>query len=92
MHDPLIRGLASNGKVKSAATRGPGFPWLGSAPQAGAFSGFQYLTPPERRLDTTRIYREAYEQAGTADGLLSEAEADREAAAEFDDDHSTGAI
>ena len=37
---------ASNGKVKSAATRGPGLPWPGPAPQAGAFSGFQYLTPP----------------------------------------------
>ena len=47
MHDPLIRRLASNGKVKSAATRGPGFSWPGSAPQAGAFSGFQYLAPPE---------------------------------------------
>ena len=46
MHDPLIRGLASNGKVKIAATRGPGSSWPGSAPQAGAFSGFQYLTPP----------------------------------------------
>jgi site-specific recombinase XerD len=36
-----------------------------------------------RRLDTTRIYREAYEQAGTRDGLLSDAEADQEATAEF---------
>ena len=44
-----------------------------------------------RRLDTTRIYREAYELAGTRDGLLSDAEADREAAAEFADDDSTGA-
>jgi hypothetical protein len=48
MHDPLIRGLASNGKVKIAATRGPGSSWLGSAPQARVFSGFQYLTPPLR--------------------------------------------
>jgi hypothetical protein len=39
-----------------------------------------------RRLDTTRIYREAYEQAGIADGLLSEAQAEREADAEFDED------
>jgi hypothetical protein len=46
MNDPLIRGLASNGKVKSAATRGPGVSWLGSAPRAGVFSGFQYLTVP----------------------------------------------
>jgi hypothetical protein len=46
MHDPLIRRLASNGKVKSAATRGPGFSWPGSGPQAGVFSGFQYPTPP----------------------------------------------
>jgi len=47
MNDPLIRGLASNEKVKSAATRGPGVSWPGSAPRAGVFSGFQYLTPPE---------------------------------------------
>jgi hypothetical protein len=46
MHDPLIRRLASNGKVKSAATRGPGFSWPRSAPPAGVFSGFQYPTPP----------------------------------------------
>ncbi len=37
-----------------------------------------------RRLDTTRIYREAYEQAGVADGLLSDAEAEREAAEDLD--------
>jgi site-specific recombinase XerD len=36
-----------------------------------------------RRLDTTRIFREAYEQAGIADGLLTEADAEREADAEF---------
>lgn len=36
-----------------------------------------------RRLDTTRIYREAYERAGHDHGLLAEAE--READAEFDD-------
>ena len=53
MHDPLIRELASNGKVKSAATRGPGFPWPGSAPRAGAFSGLQYLTPPLSVLPET---------------------------------------
>jgi hypothetical protein len=55
MHDSLIRGLASNGKAKIAATRGPGTPWLGFAPRAGVFSGFQYPTPPlvgeERRRD-----------------------------------------
>ena len=39
-----------------------------------------------RRLDTTRIYRDAYEQAGRGDGVVSEAEADREAGAEFSDD------
>jgi hypothetical protein len=61
MHDPLIRGPASEGKVKSAATRGPGVPWLGSVPQAGAFSGFQYLTPPERLSDKT--VREHWEKA-----------------------------
>jgi len=44
-----------------------------------------------RRLDTTRIYREAYELAGARDGLLSDAEADQEATAEFADDDSTGA-
>jgi integrase len=36
-----------------------------------------------RRLDTTRIYRDAYEQAGLADGLLTAVDAEREAAAEF---------
>lgn len=39
-----------------------------------------------RRLDTTRIYREAYEQAGLADGLLTDVDAEREADAEFADD------
>ena len=61
MHDPLIRELASNGKVKSAATRGPGFPWPGSAPRAGAFSGLQYLTPP-LALAAPAV-RAAYEEA-----------------------------
>ncbi|GAA3516920.1 site-specific recombinase XerD [Streptosporangium album] len=36
-----------------------------------------------RRLDTTRIFREAYEQAGIADGLLADADAEREADTEF---------
>jgi integrase len=42
-----------------------------------------------RRLDTTRIYRQAYEQAGVAAGLASEAdaiEAEHEADTEFVDD------
>lgn len=39
-----------------------------------------------RRLDTTRIYREAYEGAGITDGLLSEAEANKEADTELADD------
>ena len=39
-----------------------------------------------RRLDTTRIYREAYDQAGIETGLLSEAEAQQETDAEFDSD------
>ena len=43
-----------------------------------------------RRLDTTRIYREAYEGAGAAAGLTNDAEADREAAAEFADDVADG--
>jgi len=43
-----------------------------------------------RRLDTTRIYREAYEQAGIADGLVSETGAEREAAAEFDETTASG--
>jgi integrase len=38
-----------------------------------------------RRLDTTRIYREAYDGAGAAAGLTCDAEADREAAEEFGD-------
>ena len=43
-----------------------------------------------RRLDTTRIFRESYEQAGRAGGLLAEAEADREADAEFTGDAGGG--
>ena len=43
-----------------------------------------------RRLDTTRIYREAYEQAGIADGLLTDSEAEREADAEFSGDPADG--
>ena len=43
-----------------------------------------------RRLDTTRIYREAYEQSGLCDGLASESQADREADAEFSDDAEGG--
>jgi integrase len=38
-----------------------------------------------KRLDTTRIYREAYERAGEAAGLLATA-AEREAEAEFGGD------
>ena len=45
-----------------------------------------------RRLDTTRVYREAYEQAGIADGLLTEADAEREADAEFTDGADDGGI
>ena len=43
------------------------------------------------RLDTTRIYREAYEQAGIAEGLLIDTAAEREADGEFlgDADAST---
>jgi site-specific recombinase XerD len=43
-----------------------------------------------RRLDTTRIYREAYERAGIADGLLTQTQAQREADAEFADDTDGG--
>jgi len=43
----------------------------------------RYLTPPERRLDTTRIYRDAYENAGVGGGLMNEQAAEREAGAEF---------
>jgi hypothetical protein len=39
-----------------------------------------------RRLDTTRIYRQAYEQAGVADGPLSDADAEQEADTEFGGD------
>lgn len=41
-----------------------------------------------KRLDTTRIYRDAYENAGITDGLLNEATAEQEATAEFDDGES----
>jgi integrase len=43
-----------------------------------------------KRLDTTRIYREAYEHAGITDGLLSEAAAEHEANAEFGEDTEGG--
>lgn len=39
-----------------------------------------------KRLDTTRIYRQAYETAGAAAGLVDEAAAQRETDAEFADD------
>ena len=42
-----------------------------------------------KRLDTTRIYREAYEHAGLA-GLIAEAAAEREAGAEFGRDAEGG--
>jgi integrase len=45
-----------------------------------------------RRLDTTRIYRDAYEQAGIAGGLLTGADAEREADAEFTGDADGGGI
>jgi integrase len=44
-----------------------------------------------RRLDTTRIYREAYEHAGTASGLMDDRAAEREAGAEFRGDDDGGA-
>lgn len=44
-----------------------------------------------RRLDTTRIYRDAYEGAGINAGLLGEGEAAREADAEFNE-HSMGGL
>lgn len=43
-----------------------------------------------RRLDMTRIYREAYEYAGITDDLLDEADATREVDAEFDEDTAGG--
>ncbi|MET9357425.1 hypothetical protein ABZY14_31290 [Streptomyces sp. NPDC006617] len=43
-----------------------------------------------RRLDTTRIYREAYEGAGAAAGLTEDAAAEREAASGFDDETRDG--
>ncbi len=36
-----------------------------------------------RRLDTTRIYRDAYEHAGAGSGLMSDQAAEREAGSEF---------
>jgi integrase len=44
-----------------------------------------------RRLDTTRVYRDAYEHAGTASGLLDDRAAGREADAEFRGDDDGGA-
>jgi site-specific recombinase XerD len=43
-----------------------------------------------RRLDTTRIYREAYEHSGIADGLLDVVQAEHEANAEFRADTDGG--
>lgn len=43
-----------------------------------------------RRLDTTRIFRQAYEAAGHAEGLTSQAEAQREADAEFNEHDGGG--
>jgi integrase len=43
-----------------------------------------------RRLDTTRIYREAYEGAGAAAGLTENVAAEQETAAEFDDETEDG--
>ncbi|MFJ9840951.1 hypothetical protein ACIRYZ_10850, partial [Kitasatospora sp. NPDC101155] len=48
-----------------------------------AFGQFQYPTPPLRRLDMTRVYREAYDGAGLPGDRDA---AGREAAAEFDDE------
>lgn len=45
-----------------------------------------------RRLDTTRIYREAYEQAGIAHGLLTDAAAEHEADVEFAGDDDAEAV
>ncbi|WP_228837967.1 hypothetical protein [Nocardia amamiensis] len=43
-----------------------------------------------KRLDMTRIYREAYETAGAAEGLTSAGDAQAEADAEFADDTTRG--
>jgi len=43
-----------------------------------------------KRLDTTRIYREAYETAGAAEGLVADAAARAEAEAEFADETASG--
>ncbi|WP_412556750.1 hypothetical protein [Streptomyces sp. WA6-1-16] len=43
-----------------------------------------------RRLDTTRIYREAYEGAGAAAGLTDDARAEREAGDEFAPENEYG--
>ena len=43
-----------------------------------------------KRLDTTRIYRDACENAGMTDGLLGEAAAAQEADAEFAEDDESG--
>jgi site-specific recombinase XerD len=44
-----------------------------------------------RRLDTTRIYREAYEQAGTTSGLITATESDRIAQNEADSEFTADA-
>ena len=66
----------------------PAVAWL---PAAEVFRQFQYLTVP-LKLDTTRIYREAWERSGLGGDRAADAGAEREAAAEFsgDPDGSAG--
>jgi integrase len=48
-----------------------------------------------RRLDTTRVYRDAYERAGAESGLLDARDAQREADEEFggdDNDDTAGGL
>ncbi|WP_237708402.1 hypothetical protein [Mycobacterium marinum] len=45
-----------------------------------------------KRLDTTRIYRQAYEAAGAESGCVDQDAAQREADAEFDGDAEAGGL
>ncbi|MDT5028150.1 MAG: hypothetical protein QOE61_4576, partial [Micromonosporaceae bacterium] len=61
-------------------------------PRAGRPIQTVLITDCAIRLDTTRIYREAYERAGIADGLFTQTQAEREADAEFTDETDGGDV
>jgi hypothetical protein len=55
MHDPFIRGLASDGKVKKRSDEGTRSFVARVHVPGGVFSGFQYPTPPLEPLNGIRL-------------------------------------